>query len=60
MAEVVLTEVSYGYTFTESVPCTSNAWTGTIYPGTYRIQVTGEYSNVPSASETVVDRIVLP
>jgi 2-hydroxychromene-2-carboxylate isomerase len=60
VAEVTLKEVTYDYVFTAIVPCENDAWTATIYPGTYRVSVQGEYSNVPGVSEVVVDRITLP
>jgi hypothetical protein len=60
VALVTLVETTYGYQFTAIVPCENDAWTATVYPGTYRITVEGEYSNIPPAGEVVVDRITLP
>jgi hypothetical protein len=60
VAEVSLVETTYGYEFTAIVPCENDAWTATVYPGTYRITVQGEYSNIPTAGEVVVARITLP
>jgi hypothetical protein len=60
IAQVALLETTYGYSFSAIVPCESDAWTATIYPGTYRVTVQGEYSNIPPAAEVVVDRITLP
>jgi hypothetical protein len=61
LVNVNLTEVSYGYSFTSTVPCTSDAWTATVYPGVYRVDVEGGGgSNMPETWEVIVDRIALP
>ena len=59
IATVTLTETTNGYAFQETVPCTSNAWSLTIYPGTYRAEVQGVESDVPGTADIVVDRIDL-
>jgi hypothetical protein len=59
-AVVTLTETTYGYTFSLDVPCTSNAWSTSLFPGTYRATVQGYASNIPSAAYVAVDRILLP
>jgi hypothetical protein len=60
VALVTLVETTYAYQFTAIVPCESDAWTATIYPGTYKVTVTGEYSNIPPTGDVVVARITLP
>ena len=49
LVNVQLTNATTGVTFTASAPCTSNAWSMTIFPGTYKVEVQGYYSNVPYA-----------
>jgi hypothetical protein len=51
-AQVTLTDSADGYSFTLPVACSSStfAWIGAIYPGTYKVMVSGQqvYSNVPT------------
>jgi hypothetical protein len=51
-ATVQLYDKADGYTFSLPIACSSAAfaWSGTIYPGTYLVKVTGQqgYSNVPT------------
>ncbi|MDB4970025.1 MAG: hypothetical protein JWN44_5714 [Myxococcales bacterium] len=50
-ATVHLVDVARGYSFDLPVPCstTSFAWSGVIFPGTYKVTVTGDsnYSSLP-------------
>ncbi len=61
-ANVSLVETTHGYSFDLSSLCSDPAFgfSGTIYPGTYRISISGtSWSNVPQASYTAVDAIDL-
>lgn len=53
-ATVELVDTSRGYAFSLPVPCSSTtfAWSGVIFPGTYRVSVVGanDYSNLPNQS----------
>ena len=53
-ATVALSDAKSGYAFSFSVPCSSTtlAWSGTIFPGTYRVTVAGSpsYSTLPGAA----------
>jgi hypothetical protein len=65
-ADVAFTETTTGYNFSFGVPCSSStfAWSGVLYPGTYRVSVMGRgpvWSNLPDASGyVVVPRIAVP
>ena len=56
-ATVLLHEITQGYNLTIAVPCTpSFAWSGNIYPGTYKVSVAGNSnSNLPQGTAFVVN-----
>lgn len=56
-ATVNLQETTYGYNLNIPVPCgTGFAWSGVVYPGTYKVAVLGNsYANLPQGSAYVVD-----
>ena len=60
-ANVQFYDPTSGYSFAVPVACsaTAFAWSGSIYPGTYRIAVagTGGYSNLPSEGFLVTPRL---
>ncbi|HEX9103376.1 MAG TPA: hypothetical protein VF997_14290 [Polyangia bacterium] len=62
-ATVHLADSSNGYAFDFSVPCSSTtlAWTGTVFPGSYRVTVAGSatYSNLPSTAFVAKDGLAL-
>src|SRR5262249_21094270 len=53
-AYVHLTDATKGYAFALAIPCSSTtlAWTGTVYPGNYKVTVDGQpsYSNLPDSA----------
>ena len=56
-ASVLLREVTQGYSLTIAVPCnTMFAWSGTVYPGTYKVSVAGNSnSNLPQGSAFIAN-----
>ncbi len=60
-ANVSFVDAASGYAFALPVACSSAsfAWTGSVYPGTYRISVAGAsgYSNLPSEGFLVTPRL---
>jgi len=58
-ATVTLTDASNGYAFSFAVPCSSTtlAWTGSVFPGNYRITVAGQpsYSTLPDSAFVAKD-----
>jgi hypothetical protein len=58
--EVRFIEITYGYTLSQWIPCATNAFNVTLYPGTYRVEVAGGGSNVPGAWYVAVDRLRVP
>ena len=60
-ANVAFVDSTSGYAFQVPVACsaTNFAWTGVVYPGTYRISVAGAngYSNLPSEGFLVTPRL---
>jgi hypothetical protein len=60
-AHINFYDATSGYGFAVPVPCSSAtfAWSGVVYPGTYRISVAGAngYSNLPSEGYLVTPRL---
>ena len=60
-ASVAFVDVTQGYAFQVPVSCSAVnfAWSGVVYPGTYRISVAGAngYSNLPSEGFLVTPRL---
>ncbi|HWE29106.1 MAG TPA: hypothetical protein VHB97_13955 [Polyangia bacterium] len=60
-ANVSFVDATSGYAFAVPVACSSSsfAWSGVVYPGTYRISVAGAggYSNLPSEGFLVTPRL---
>src|SRR5262249_23673159 len=60
-ANVQFYEATSGYAFSVPVACSAAnfAWSGAVYPGTYRIAVAGAggYSNLPSEGFLVTPRL---
>jgi hypothetical protein len=50
-ASVYFTETTLGYAFRFDVPCSSAnyEWSGLVFPGTYKVSLSGSYSNLPGA-----------
>jgi hypothetical protein len=62
-AYVHLTDSQKGYAFDFAIPCSSTtlAWTGTVYPGNYKITVAGQqsYSNLPDSAFVAKDALAV-
>jgi hypothetical protein len=62
-ATVQLTDAKNGYFFSFSVPCsaTTLAWSGTVFPGTYRVSVIGQpyYSTLPPSPFVAKDGLAV-
>ena len=60
-ANVEFVDATSGYAFAVPVACSAAnfAWSGVVYPGTYRISVAGAsgYSNLPSEGYLVTPRL---
>lgn len=56
-ATVYLEETTIGYRFSVTVPCAPTfAWTTTVYPGTYKVSVSGNTnSNLPTGTAQIVN-----
>jgi hypothetical protein len=58
-ATVTLTDATNGYAFSFAVPCSSTtlAWSGSVFPGNYRITVAGQpsYSTLPDSAFVAKD-----
>lgn len=63
-ATVSFVDTTSGYDFSVPIACSSAsfAWSGVVYPGTYRISVAGAngYSNLPTEGYLVTPRLKLP
>jgi hypothetical protein len=60
-ANVTFVETTYGYSFTFHTDCTAQgAFTGTLFPGTYKVSVANYDSNLPDGSQIVISRVRLP
>ena len=61
--QVTLTDTTQGVSFTADLQgCTNTTATfsTTVFPGTYEVTITGQYSDLPGASYLAVSRIVVP
>jgi hypothetical protein len=62
-ATVRLSDVTNGYAFSFSVPCSSTtlAWTGTVFPGNYQVTVAGapQYSTLPDQAFLAKDGLAV-
>ncbi|MBL8921430.1 MAG: hypothetical protein JNJ54_21400, partial [Myxococcaceae bacterium] len=64
-ATVRFADATRGYTFDYVIPCPSGggaagtpfAWSGPIFPGTYRVTVAGNVSNLPSQSYVIAEAL---
>ena len=60
---MTLTDTTQGVSFTADLQgCTNTTATfsTTVFPGTYEVTITGQYSDLPGASYLAVSRIVVP
>jgi hypothetical protein len=62
-ATVQLADATNGYAFSFTTPCSSTtfAWTGTVFPGSYRVTVSGDpsYSTLPNAGFVAKDALAV-